>query len=57
LQQQLAKELKTHDTHFSGDLSISHRHVSAEVLQLRDQERCLEEADVLEVFEMEKQKI
>jgi hypothetical protein len=70
LELQQARELQAHDAQFAGELPLSHRHVPAEILQLRDQERflrqsrryieaqrILEEADALEAFELEKQRI
>jgi hypothetical protein len=70
LQNQQQRELQAHDEHYGGGLPMSHRHASAEVLQLREQERALrrsrrfleaqsilEEAEALEAFEIETLKI
>jgi hypothetical protein len=70
VQAQQERELEAHDAIFEGELPVRYRHVSAEVLQIREQERflrqarryieaqqMLEEADALEAFEIERQKV
>jgi hypothetical protein len=70
LQQQHDSELARRDDYYAGELPAKWRHVSGEVLQIREQERFLrqsrryveaqrmmEEADALEAFEIERQKV
>jgi hypothetical protein len=70
LQEQQDCELERHDEHYEGELPARWRHVSGEVLQIREQERFLRqsrryveaeqmmrEAEALEAFEIERQKV
>jgi hypothetical protein len=70
LREQQLTELQAHDAIFEGEMPQRYRHASAEVLQMREQERylrqarryieaqkMLEEADAVEAFELERQKV
>jgi hypothetical protein len=70
LQEQQERELQDHDAEYSGDLPVKFRHVSGDVLQIRERERYLrhcrryleaqqlmEEADAIEAFELERQRV